>query len=133
MPRSVLPVTVFLADPSDLVRGRVAAMLGAAGLVIVGQARTLSSAIEGILTSRPDVVVMDVHLEGGNGLQVLRTIRPVAADIGFVVFSNQAGPPYRKRYVAEGAFRFLDKTSEFDQLVRAVAAASQRSIESCSR
>jgi hypothetical protein len=41
------------------------------------------------------------------------------------VFSNNADDAYRKRYIGEGAARFLDKTTEFDQLVLAVTDASR--------
>lgn len=126
MPRSDVPLRVFLADDSALIRGRVAAMLGAGGMAIVGQARTPQSSIDGILDARPDVVVLDVQLEGGSGLQVLRAVRHAAPRIAFVVFSNNAGPAYRKRYLGEGADRFLDKTSEFEQLPLAVADACRR-------
>jgi CheY-like chemotaxis protein len=125
MVRSDTPVKVFLADDSPLVRGRVAAMLDEGGMKVVGQAETPESSIHGILSARPDVVVLDVQLEGGSGLQVLRAVREVAPSIGFVVFSNSAGCAYRKRYLGEGADRFLDKTTEFDQLVLAVANASR--------
>jgi DNA-binding NarL/FixJ family response regulator len=54
---------------------------------------------------------------------VLKTIRVADPKVAFVVFSNNAGPAYRKRYLAEGAVRFLDKTTEFDQLPGAVAQA----------
>jgi DNA-binding NarL/FixJ family response regulator len=125
MVRRDIPVKVFLADDSPLVRGRVAAMLDEGGMKVVGQAETPESSIHGILSARPDVVVLDVQLEGGSGLQVLRAVREVAPSIGFVVFSNNAGCAYRKRYLGEGADRFLDKTTEFDQLVLAVANASR--------
>jgi two-component system response regulator DesR len=125
MPLSHLPVRVFLADDSALVRGRVAAMLGAGGMAVVGEAETPESSIDGILSARPDVVVLDAQLEGGSGLQVLRAVRDAAPGIGFVVFSNNTGPAYRKRYLGAGANRFLDKTTEFDQLVSAVAHASR--------
>jgi DNA-binding NarL/FixJ family response regulator len=120
-----LPVRVFLADDSPLVRGRVSAILTAGGMTIAGQADTPQSSIDGILGTRPDVVVLDVQLEGGCGLQVLRAIREMAPSIGFVAFSNSSGPAYRKRYLAEGADCFLDKTTEFDQLVLAVINAAR--------
>jgi DNA-binding NarL/FixJ family response regulator len=94
-------------------------------MTVAGQADTPQSSIDGILGTRPDVVVLDVQLEGGSGLQVLRAIREVAPSIGFVVFSNSSGPAYRKRYLGEGADSFLDKTTEFDQLVLAVTEASR--------
>ena len=126
MPQSNLPVKVFLADDSALIRDRVAAMLASRAMDIVGQAETPQSSIDGILAMHPDVVVLDVQLEGGSGLEVLRAVRQVDPRIAFVVFSNNAGPAYRKRYLGEGAERFLDKTTEFDQLVGAIETASHR-------
>jgi DNA-binding NarL/FixJ family response regulator len=126
MPTRNVPVKVFLADDSALIRERVAAMLVDRSMNIVGQAETPQASIDGILAVHPDVVVLDVQLEGGTGLEVLRAVRQVDPRIAFVVFSNNAGPAYRKRYLGEGAQRFLDKTTEFDQLVVAVEHASQQ-------
>jgi DNA-binding NarL/FixJ family response regulator len=125
MPQSDSPVKVFLADDSALIRERVAAMLASRAMAIVGQAETPKASIDGILSARPDVVVLDVQLEGGSGLEVLRAVRQAAPGIAFVVFSNNSNPAYRKRYLGEGAMRFLDKSTEFDQLVPAVETASQ--------
>lgn len=118
-------VKVFLADDSAMIRSRVATMLGVSDMTVVGEAETPQASIDGILATVPDVVVLDVQLEGGSGLQVLRAVRQAAPDIAFVVFSNNVAPAYRKRYLREGAARFLDKSTEFDQLVRAVANASR--------
>lgn len=123
MPTRNVPVKVFLADDSALIRTRVAAMLGAPVMNIVGQAETPAACIAGILATQPDVVVLDVQLDGGQGLEVLRAVHPVAPRIAFIVFSNNSGPAYRKRYLEAGATRFLDKTAEFDQLPQAVATA----------
>lgn len=121
-----VPVRVFLADSSAIIRSRVAAMLGANEMAIVGQAETPQGSIDGILAAAPDVVVLDAELDGGSGLQVLRAVRQAAPQIAFVVFSNNAGPAYRRRYLREGAVRFLDKSTESDQLAQAVASASQQ-------
>ena len=120
-----MSVKVFLADDSALIRDRVAAIFSASATNIVGQAETPQGSIDGILATQPDVVVLDVQLEGGSGLQVMRVVRQTAPGIAFVVFSNNSGPAYRKRYLREGAARFLDKSTEFDQLVQAVGKASQ--------
>jgi DNA-binding NarL/FixJ family response regulator len=125
MPQSNVPVKVFLADDSAMIRERVAAMLSAKAMSIVGEAVSPQSSIQGILAVHPDVVVLDIQLEGGSGLEVLRAVRLAEPDIAFVVFSNNSGAAYRKRYLAEGACRFLDKTTVFDQLVPAIQTASQ--------
>ena len=118
------PVKVFLADNSVLVRDRVAAMLAARAMNIVGQAETPQGSIDGILAAHPDVVVLDVQLKGGTGLQVLRAIRKIEPGIAFVVFTIQDSPAFRKGYLDEGAQCYLDKATEFDRLASAVEHAS---------
>lgn len=118
------PIRVFLADDSAGIRGRVAAMLSDVDMTVVGEGVSPRSCIDGILRTHPDVVVLDVHLEGGSGLEVLKAVRQSDARVAFIVLSNSAGPAYRKRYLAEGAAGFLDKSSEFDQLAQAVLSAS---------
>jgi DNA-binding NarL/FixJ family response regulator len=117
---------VFHADDSSLIRERVATLLDSQAMALVGHAETPDYAIEGILATHPDVVVLDVQLDGGTGLQVLRAVRRAAPDIAFVVFSNHSDAAYRKRYLGEGAQAFLDKSTEFDQLARAVTQAFPR-------
>lgn len=116
---------IFIADDSLLIRERVVTMLGASAMTVVGQAETPQDSIEGILAVYPDVVVLDVQLEGGSGLQVLQAVRHAAPDIAFVIFSNSSDTVYRKRYLGAGAEDFLDKTHQFDQLVKAVFNAAQ--------
>ena len=124
MSSSAAPLKVFLADDSAPIRARVAGLLAGQALQVVGEAETPQACIDGILATRPDVVVLDVQLDGGQGLEVLRAVRGAAPGIAFVVFSNNTGPAYRKRYLGAGAARFLDKSAEFDQLAGAVCAAS---------
>jgi two-component system response regulator DesR len=119
-------VNVYLADDSQPIRERVNALLGAARMCVVGEGATPQACIADILACHPDVVVLDVQLEGGSGLQVLQAVRGADPDVAFVVFSNNSAPAYRKRYLGEGAACFLDKSTEFDQLAQAVASAGRR-------
>lgn len=129
MPHNVATARVFIAEDSTQIRDRVASMLASAGMSVVGHAQTAQSAIDRILATLPDVVVLDVQLESGSGLQVLQAVRKSAPSIAFVVFSNNAGPAYRKRYLQEGAARFLDKSIEFSSLPQAVADAFAQAID----
>jgi DNA-binding NarL/FixJ family response regulator len=119
---------VFLADDSPAIRERVSGLLAAARIDVVGEAATPCACIAGILASAPDVVVLDVQLEGGSGLEVLKAVRSADPRIVFVVFSNNSGAAYRKRYLAEGAARFLDKCADFDELAPVVAIVAGHSI-----
>ena len=124
MPSAPAAPTVFLVDDSVAIRERIAGMLGAAGLAVVGEAASPQRSIDGILRTRPNVVVLDVQIDGGSGLDVLRAVRAADPAIPFVVFSNHAGPAYRKRYLGAGAADFLDKSSDMGRLAQVVAAVS---------
>ena len=128
MPSSAAPIKVFLADDSELICDRVAAMLAHAGMAVVGRGQTPQACYDGILATRPDVVVLDAQLDGGTGMEVLRAVRIVAPGVAFIVFSNNSAPAYRKRYLAQGALQFIDKSTEFGQLSHAVACAAERVI-----
>jgi two-component system response regulator DesR len=120
------PLQVFLADDSCAIRQRIHAHLAGQGMQIAGEAGTPQDCIAAILASHPDVVVLDVQLEGGNGLEVLKAVRAADPRVAFVVFSNNAMAAYRRRYLAEGATSFLDKSTEFEQLAHAVQSAGSR-------
>lgn len=128
MPSSPAALRVFIADDSAAIRERVARLLADQAIDVVGEGVTPQGCIDGILATRPDVVVLDVQLEGGTGIEVLRAVREADPAIAFVVFSNNAHPAYRKRYLLAGALDFLDKSGEFDRLPRAVAGAAPRAV-----
>jgi DNA-binding NarL/FixJ family response regulator len=119
-------IKVFLADDSVLIRERVRTLLSARDIAVVGQAQTVHGSIDGILSTRPDVVVLDAQLDGGSGLQVMQAVGQTAPDIAFVVFSNNSGSAYRTRYLSDGAYWFLDKSTEFDQLAQTVMDAAEQ-------
>ncbi|HXE48218.1 MAG TPA: response regulator transcription factor [Ramlibacter sp.] len=123
MPATTVPIRVFLADHSGIIRERVAAMLVARGMSVVGHGDTPRECIDEILATRPDVVVLEVELDGGSGLQVLRAVRLLEPGIACLVFTIHADPAFCLRYLAEGARRFLDKATEFDQLASAIEQA----------
>ena len=117
-------IKVFLADDSQPLRQRIAGMLSPSSIV-VGEGETPQGCIDGIFETHPDVVVRDVQLECCQCLDVLRSVRASDPGFAFVVFSNYSLPVYRKRYLAACATRFLDKSTEFDQLAAAVDAAPE--------
>lgn len=124
----VRPLKVFLAEDSVPIRDRVAAMLEARDMAVVGEAATPEHCIAGILDTQPDVVVLDAQLEGGSGLEVLQWVRAAEPQIAFVVFTNNNAPAYRRRYLSQGASDFLDKSADFERLADAVACAAPSTI-----
>jgi DNA-binding NarL/FixJ family response regulator len=67
-------VRVVLVDDHRLVRSGVRAELGV-GVDVVGEAGDVDEAVAVVRAQRPDVVLLDVHLPGGGGAEVIRTLR----------------------------------------------------------
>jgi two-component system, NarL family, response regulator DevR len=113
---------VFLVEDSAPIRARLAEMLGdVAGVSVVGEAETPAAAIDGILHTHPDSVVLDIQLSGGSGIEVLRKVCPVAPDIVFIMLTNHPDPQYRAVCMQYGATHFLDKSTEFDKVRKVIA------------
>ena len=110
-------VSVFIADDSLVVREHLVTMLDElAGIVIVGQAETVAEAISAIGKLRPDVVILDIHMPDGSGIDVLQTIKQDEPAPVVIVLTNYPYPAYRQKCLQAGADFFLDKSTEFDQI-----------------
>lgn len=109
---------VFITDDSILVRERLVGLISELETVeLVGQAESVPEAIEAIQRLRPDVVILDIRLPGGNGIEVLKAIKQnVPAPIVIMLTAF----PYRQFYEKcreAGAEYFFDKASEFHHIV----------------
>ena len=116
-------VRVYVSDDSPLIRERVGELLARHEMEVVGEGVQPQQCIHGILATDPDVVLLDVQLEGGTGLEVLKGVLGQRPRTPFVVFSNNAADAYRRRYLAAGASSFLDKANDFSQLPEALTQA----------
>lgn len=105
------------------IRERIVDLLATQHMQVVGGGASPGECIAAILDGHPDVVVLDMHLQGGSGLEVLRAVRRSQPGIAFVVFSNHVLPPLAQRYLSEGASSVLDKTLDFLHLAEAIEAA----------
>ncbi len=77
---------------------------------------TAHATLESVRTNCPEVLVLDAHIPGSRGMELLRTLRREKPALVLIVVSNVVYPNYRKRYEAEGADLFIDKSNEFLQL-----------------
>ena len=120
--QALRPTQVFIVDDSASIRLRLAEMLnGIDDVRVVGEAETSRAAIDGILQTRPDSVLLDLNLGASNGIEVLRVVRAQAPEIVFVVLTNHSEPQYRRFCQKAGARYFLDKSTEFDRVREVIA------------
>jgi two-component system response regulator DevR len=108
---------VFLVEDSVIIRERLVRLLeGISGIKVVGGADNAADAMEGIVAAAPDVVVLDIKLKNGNGIDVLRDIKHRLPSVTVIMLTNYATGEYRRICLEAGAEYFLDKTNEFQNL-----------------
>lgn len=126
LPGRVARVRVFLVEDAPLLRERLTAMVDAIpGASTIGHASGAQEAVQGILTARPDVVVLDIHLAQGSGFDVMRALRAAEFAPQVYVLTNYPQEAYRRLAEGLGARGFFDKSSEFDRLRAALAAPAK--------
>ncbi len=114
---------IFLVEDNDVILTRLRNTIAEVpGAEVIAEADQQDEAVAGIEAARPDVVILDLTLARGNGIEVLRRIRPLRPNLRIIVLTNKSDPAYRSRCMALGADLFLDKTREFEQLPRHLAA-----------
>jgi DNA-binding NarL/FixJ family response regulator len=118
---------VFLVEDSPLIRKRIADSLGSlGGFEVIGYSESESEAIQAIAAAAPDIVITDIRLKEGNGIEVVRRAHqmPKGQRPRIFVLSNYAYPEYKRECELAGAENFFDKSSEYDMLLDAM----QRSL-----
>jgi DNA-binding NarL/FixJ family response regulator len=110
-------IKVFIADDSAAMREHVLELMqDIPGVKIVGFASEGAEAVASIRQLRPDVVLLDIQLPHGSGLDVLRSIKQNGRGPLTIVATNFPYPQYRKRALDLGADYFLDKTTDIEEL-----------------
>jgi DNA-binding NarL/FixJ family response regulator len=116
--------SVVLVDDHDLIRqGLYRAFERQADFSVVGQAGSVAEAIALAEKLSPDVVVTDVRLPDGTGLDVVRALRADRPDVGLVVLTMYAGDEQLFAALEAGASAFVAKDAPADDVVAAARHA----------
>ena len=108
---------VLIADDSDFLVKRLAATLGQiSGIEVAGRAGTVAEASEAVRNLKPDVVILDIGMPGGSGIDVLEGMKKDRLNAVVIVLTNYGLPEYRKRCMESGARFFFDKSTEFERV-----------------
>ena len=112
--------TVFLVDDHPAVRAGTRSFLG--DFDIVGEADNTTDAVTGILATRPDVALIDVHLDvPQGGAQVVAAVKESAPEVKCVAFTVSTSRADVAALLAAGVDGYLVKSTDADELPRAVA------------
>jgi DNA-binding NarL/FixJ family response regulator len=117
-------IKVFLVDDHRLFRSGVKSELGQ-HVTIVGDAGDVDTAIQGIRATRPDVVLLDVHMPGGGGRAVLEAVRGTHPDVCFLALSVSDAAEDVIQLIRAGARGYVTKSISPDDLVSAIVRVHQ--------
>ena len=118
-------VKVFLLDDHEIVRRGVADLIDAEDdLLVVGQWGGAVGALERIEASSPDVVVIDVRLGDGSGIEVCRDVRSTRPEIGCLILTSFSDDQALVDASFAGAAGYLLKQLRGNRIVEAIRAVA---------
>jgi len=113
---------VLIADDSEVFVQRLVQALGEiSGVEIVGRARTGAEALQALRDLDPEVVILDIRMPDGTGIDVLEGMRKEKLATITIVLTNFAFPQYRRKCLQLGARFFFDKSAEFAEVREALS------------
>ncbi len=118
-------IRVLIIDDHPIVRTGIRSLLvSAPDIDVVGEAADGEEGIRQTEAVRPDVVILDVSLPGKSGLEVLKSMRSQAPDIGVLMLSMHPEDSYAVRMLRAGASGYLSKGTPGATLIHAVRKIS---------
>ena len=117
------PIRVFLVDDHEVVRAGIKALLGRDPEVeVVGEAASATATFPGLVQTPPDVLVLDVRLPDGNGIEICAEVTRRFPEIGTILYTSLADDTSRAEAHAAGARGYLLKRARTDELLSAIRA-----------
>ena len=118
---SVPKCKVFLIDDHPIVRQGLALLIDREpDLMVCGEAEGATSALQAIREAAPDFVVLDISLDGPDGLELLKTLRVRYPNLPVLVLSMHDEAVYAERALRAGANGYIMKQEATDRVLTAI-------------
>lgn len=125
------PLHVYIVEDSQIMQRLLGSAIESAGAELSGCSADAQTAIGDLFTLQPDLILIDIGLASGSGLDVLKTLQEhnLVPGATKVVLTNYADAEYQNLCLRLGADRFFDKSSETWQALGLIStlAAERRS------
>jgi DNA-binding NarL/FixJ family response regulator len=118
---------VLVVDDAPMLQERLCCLIGrVAGVEMVGVAGDVPQALLAFERLRPDVVVLDLQMPGGTGIDVLEKIKKDRPGTVVIILTNCPLPQLKKKSTEAGADFFFDKTGEFERVAEVLKELASR-------
>lgn len=120
-----MAIELVIADDHEVVRAGLSRLLEGTDIRIVGEADSGHAALALALKHRPHLVLLDVRMPEGDGLNCLARLKLELPDMPVLMFSTFDNPTYVARAVALGAAGYLSKSASQSEIIEAIRAAAR--------
>jgi DNA-binding NarL/FixJ family response regulator len=120
---------LLIADDNVPFRTRLASILGGIdGIEIVGETGDVPETLKAIEESDPDTVILDIHMPGGNGLDVLRVVKTAKPAPTVIMLTVGPRSEYQTESFLFGADYFFEKSSELRKMTAMLKRMAKRTV-----
>jgi DNA-binding NarL/FixJ family response regulator len=119
-----MSIRILCVDEHEVVRAGLKSLLAGTDLKIIAEAASGDAAVRLALKHKPDIVLMDIRMPDGDGLNALGRIKLERPELPVLIFSGFDNPKYVARAVALGASGYVLKGTTKDKLVTAIRRAA---------
>ena len=119
------PTSVILVDDHELIRQGLRRAFDRSGeFTVLAEAGSIAEAKKEITQFKPDVVIVDIRLPDGSGLDLVKELRKDNAEMGIVVLSMYSDDQYLFSALDNGASAFVSKDAPAEDVIAAARHAS---------
>jgi len=116
-------IKILIADDHPVVREGLNAMLSReVDFKVIGEAKDGAEAVSKVKELKPDVVLMDLRMPEMDGVEAMRQIRSIDADVKFIILTTYSDDDYIFSGIEAGARAYLLKDAPRDELFKAIRA-----------
>lgn len=122
-------IKIMLVDDHDMVREGLKALLSVQpDIEIVGMARSGEEAIDLVAQLQPDVILMDITMEGMTGLEATRRIKESCDDVKVLALTIHEGADYFFAMLQAGASGYMPKRAASEDLIQAIRVIAKGDV-----
>jgi len=120
-----MSITLLIADDHEVVRTGLKSLFAGSDIEVIAEASTGEAAVRLALELNPDVVLLDIRMPEGDGLNALGRIKLDRPDLPVLILSTYDNPTYVARSVALGASGYVLKGTTRENLLQAIHTAAE--------
>ncbi len=124
--KNMQPIRLLLVDDHKILRGGLRALIESEDdMIVVAEAGTARDGIRQATESQPDIVIMDLGLPDGSGLDAIRKIRHLDLPVHIIVLSMHSGQELVLEAVQAGCDGYVPKSTAHTDLLQAIRSVYQ--------